>query len=159
MKREAVRYLMQSQGISHRRACRLIRQPRATDLYRSVKDPQLALRQRLHELSRTRVRYGYRRLHVLLRRQGHPHGRNTTYRLYVEERLQLRSKLPRRRKMVVSRSLRVKPVAADQAWTMDFVADELASGSKFRCFDVQQCAVQKAGIPFAQLDADGSMPQ
>ena len=136
MKREAVKYLMQAQGISHRRACRLIRQPRNTDLYRSVKDPQVALRQRLHELSRVRVRYGYRRLHVLLRREGCTHGRNTTYRLYVEERLQLRSKLPRRRKMVVTRSLRLKPTEADQAWTMDFVADQLSSGAKIRALTI-----------------------
>ena len=68
--------------------------------------------------------------HVLLRREGCTHGRNTTDRLHLEERLQLRSKLPRRRKRVVTRSLRVKPTEADQAWTMDFVADQLSSGAR-----------------------------
>ena len=144
MKREAVKYLMRSHGISHRRACRLMLQPRNTDLYRSTKDPLLAIRQRLHELSRTRVRYGYRRLHVLLRREGHGHGRHTTYRLYVEERLQLRSKLPRRRKMVVTRSLRIQPTEPNQAWTMDFVADELASGSKFRALTIVDVFTREA---------------
>lgn len=136
MKREAVKYLMQSHRISHRRACRLVVQPRATDLYHSVRDRQAALRQRLHELSRTRVRYGYRRLHILLRREGHQHGRHTTYRLYVEESLQLRSKLPRRRKMAVTRSLRIKPAEVDQAWTMDFVADQLSDGRKIRALTI-----------------------
>lgn len=144
MKREAVQYLMRSHGISHRRACRLMLQPRNTDLYRSTRDPQLAIRQRLHELSKTRVRYGYRRLHVLLRREGHGHGRHTTYRLYVEERLQLRSKLPRRRKMAVTRTLRIKPAKANQAWTMDFVADELASGSKFRALTIVDVFTREA---------------
>ena len=136
MKREAVKYLMQSHGISRRRACRLVGQSRATNLYRSVRDPQTALRQRMHELSRVRVRYGYRRLHVLLRREGHQHGRHTTYRLYVEESLQLRSKLPRRRKMVVTRNLRIKPSEVDQAWTMDFVSDQLAGGASIRALTI-----------------------
>ena len=74
--------------------------------------------------------------HVLLRREGCTHGRNTTDRLHLEERLQLRSKLPRRRKTVITRSLRVKPTEADQAWTMDFVADQLSSGAKIRALTI-----------------------
>jgi putative transposase len=97
-----------------------------------VKDPKTALRQRMHEIARTRVRYGYRRIHVLLKREGWQLGRNQAFRLYQEEQLQLRSKLPRRRKMVVCRQVRIKPTAPNQVWSMDFVADQLANGAKFR---------------------------
>jgi len=92
--------------ISLRRACRLVKLRRSVHYYRSVKDPKLALRKRMHELAQVRIRYGYRRIHVLLRREGWRHGRGQTYRLYTEERLQLRSKLPKRRKMVVQRNQR-----------------------------------------------------
>ena len=65
-------------------ACRLIRQHRSTQRYRSTKDPQLALRARLREIARTRVRYGYRRMLVLFHREGWQVGKNVVYRLYVE---------------------------------------------------------------------------
>jgi putative transposase len=97
-----------------------------------VKDPKAALRQRMHEIERTRVRYVYRRIHVLLKRQSWQLGRNQAFRLYQQEQLQLRSKLPRRRKMVVCRQVRIKPIPPDQVWSMDFVADQLANGAKFR---------------------------
>lgn len=57
----------------------------------------------MREIAYTRVRYGYRRVHVLLRREGWQLGKSQAYRLYCEEQLQLRSKLPKRRKMVVTR--------------------------------------------------------
>ena len=90
----------------------------------------------MHEIARTRVRYGYRRIHVLLKREGWQLGRNQAFRLYQEEQLQLRSKLPRRRKMVVCRQVRIKPTAPNQVWSMDFVADQLANGAKFRTLTI-----------------------
>lgn len=62
----------------------------------------------------TRVRYGYRRIHVLLKREGWQLERNQAYRIYVEEQLQLRSKLPKRRKMTVLREGRFKPQRAGE---------------------------------------------
>lgn len=144
MKREAVNYAMSHHRISHRRACRLIRQGRSTNLYRSVKDPRLALRQRMREIAQVRVRYGYRRMHVLLRREGYEHGRHLTYRIYGEERLQLRSKLPKRRKMVVTRQVKIKLTGPDQAWSMDFVSDQLASGAKFRALTIVDVFTREA---------------
>ena len=135
MKRQAVDYIVTVHRVSHRRACRLVRQSRSANQYRSVRNDH-AIRQRMRELAQIRVRYGYRRLHVLLRREGYGHGRSKTYRLYVEERLQLRSKLPKRRKMVVTRQVRLKPDGIDQAWSMDFVADQLANGMKFRALTI-----------------------
>jgi hypothetical protein len=63
-------------------------------------------------------------------------GRELAYRLYTEESLQLRSKRPRRRKMVVARRERYVPKRGNQAWSMDFVADQLADGRKLRALTV-----------------------
>ena len=98
----------------------------------------------MREIAQVRVRYGYRRIHVLLRREGWKHGRNRTYRLYTEERLQLRSKLPKRRKMVVQRHQRIAPSVQDQAWSMDFVADQLADGTRFRALTVVDVFTREA---------------
>ena len=129
-------YVVGHYDLGTRRACRLVQQTRSTHYYRSVKDPRPALRARMHELARTRVRYGYRRLHVLLRRDGWQLGRNQAYRIYREERLQLRSKLPKRRKMVVARRERIEPHAVDEVWGLDFVADQLVDGTRFRALTV-----------------------
>ena len=102
-------------GISQRRACRLIAQPRSNQYYVSRKDPRKDLRQRMREIANTRIRYGYRRVHVLLKREGWRVGRSQAYRLYSEEQLQLRSKLPKRRKMVVQRRQRIAPCHAGEA--------------------------------------------
>jgi hypothetical protein len=87
------------------------------------KDPRHDLRARMHEIARTRVRYGYRRIHVLLKRDGWKLGKNQMYRLYREEQRQLRSKLPKRRKMVVVRRERIRPRAPNEVWSLDFVSD------------------------------------
>lgn len=131
-----VQYIVEHYGLALMRACRLVKQPRSAQYYRSVKDPKLALRQRMRELAQVRVRYGYRRLHILLKREGWQLGKNQTYRLYRKEQLQLRTKLPRRRKMVVTRIGRPKPTRPNEAWSMDFVADQLADGGRFRCLTV-----------------------
>jgi len=131
-----VAYIASHYAVSLRRACRLIKHTRSTHYYQSVKDPQHALRRRMRDIAHTRVRYGYRRIHVLLRREGWRLGKNQTYRLYCEEQLQLRSKLPKRRKMVVSRQSRIRPTRPNEAWSMDFVSDQLANGMKFRTLTI-----------------------
>jgi len=123
-------------ALNTRRACRLVKQTRSMQYYHSVKDPRRDLRARMHEIARTRVRYGYRRIHVLLKRDGWQLGKNQMYRLYREEQLQLRSKLPKRRKMVVVRRQRVRPSASNDVWSLDFVSDQLANGARFRALTV-----------------------
>ena len=95
--RQVVSYLMASHGYSQRRAFRLTRQGRSTQRRISRRDPRTELRQRMHEIVATRVRFGYRRVHVMLRRAGWCVGRNVVFRLYCEEGLALRSRRPRRR--------------------------------------------------------------
>ncbi|CAN0643128.1 hypothetical protein BCEP27_20782 [Burkholderia cepacia] len=110
LRRDVVDYVVSHYGLTMRRACRLVKQPRSVQYYRSIKDPRPELRSRMREIAHTRVRYGYRRVHVLFRREGWQLGRNQAYRLYCEEQLQLRSKLPKRRKMVVTRVAKIVPI-------------------------------------------------
>lgn len=70
LKRQAVGYLVEHHHCSKRRACRLVRQHRSSEYYQSVKDPRNDLRARMKEIAQVRVRYGYRRIHVLLKREG-----------------------------------------------------------------------------------------
>ena len=95
-------------------------------------EPQTALRVRLRDLAEARVQYGYRRLHVLLRREGWLINVKRVYRLYCEEGLGLRIKRPRRRRSPVPRVSQPKPVRPNQIWSMDFVSDELGWGHRFR---------------------------
>src|SRR3546814_9504889 len=72
----------------------------------------------------------------MLKREGWVLGRNVFYRLYREEGLALRTKQPRRRKMIVHREARCKPQRPNEAWTLDFVHDQLSNGQKFRMLTV-----------------------
>lgn len=134
--KEVVAYVETSHGYSQRRACGLTRQHRSTQRKPSTRDPRTELRQRMHEIVATRIRYGYRRVHIMLKRQGLAVGRNVVYRLYREEGLALRSKRPRRRKMVVQREARCQPKRPNEAWCLDFIHDQLSSGQKFRALTV-----------------------
>lgn len=89
-KRVVVRYLGTAYPLSARRACRTVRYARATYHYRSHRDPRTMLRQRIREMAQTRVRYGYRKIRVLLNREGWAVGKKPVYRLYREEGLMLR---------------------------------------------------------------------
>ncbi len=134
--KDVVAYVVSSHGYSERRACQVTRQHRSTQRKPSTRDPRTELRQRMHEIVATRIRYGYRRVHILLRREGWQVGRNVVYRLYREEGLALRTKQPRRRKMVVHRQVRCQPQAPNEAWSLDFVHDQLSIGQKFRMLTV-----------------------
>ena len=118
--------------VSERRACRVAGVARSSCRYRSQAQDQALLRRRLRELAAVRVRYGYRRLHVLLRREGWPVNHKRVYRLYVEEKLSLRRKRGRKRSGV--RQPLAQPTAANQTWSVDFVTDALSSGRRFRTF-------------------------
>jgi putative transposase len=97
-----------------------------------MRDPQLALRLRLRELAGIRVAYGYRRLHVLLRREGWQINHKRVYRLYREEGLVMRKKTPRRRVACVKREIRPAALARNECWSMDFVSDQFFDDSRLR---------------------------
>jgi putative transposase len=90
----------------------------------------------MKEIAETRVRYGYRRLHVLLRREGWSVNHKRTYRLYKELGLQLRARPPRRRVKAKLREGRSPAVRPNDVWAMDFIHDQLASGQKIRVLTV-----------------------
>jgi putative transposase len=134
MRREAVLVMQVEIKLSQRRACGLIGLVRGTCRYckRRVEDQRL--RTRLRELAEVRRRFGYRRLQVLLEREGWQVNHKRVYRLYVEEKLSLRRKRGRKRSGV--RQPLAEPVAANQVWSVDFMTDALSSGRRFRMLNI-----------------------
>ncbi len=133
--RAVVRFFRVGFRVSERRACRLAGIPRSTCRYRSRATDQAALRVRLRDLAAARVRYGYRRLHVLLQREGWRVNHKRVYRLYREEGLGIRVK--RRRKRVSTP--RVLPAPArrpHERWSLDFLTDSLVDGRRFRVLTI-----------------------
>jgi len=118
--------------VSQRRACRIFRFVRSVVRYQSVADPQTALRMRLRDLALARVGYGYRRLQVLLWREGWRVNHKRVYRLYREEGLGLRKRAPRRRRACLKRELRPVASVKNECWSMDFMSDELFDGRRIR---------------------------
>ncbi len=134
-KRAVVRFFRAGFRVSERRACRVAGVPRSSCRYRRVAADQTALRLRLRDLAATRVRYGYRRLHILLRREGWRVNHKRVYRLYREEGLGIRVK---RRKKLAS-APRVLPPPATQPferWSLDFLSDSLVDGRRFRVLTI-----------------------
>jgi putative transposase len=122
--------------VSERRACRVARLPVSTFRHESQQKPRTALRLRIREIAQARVRYGYRKIRVLLNREGWKVGKKLVYRLYREEGLTLRHKPRRKRRAAIHRRERFRPTAANQVWSLDFVADQLADGRRFRALTV-----------------------
>jgi putative transposase len=109
---------------------------RSTYHYRSRRSGQAGLEQRIKEICRARVRYGHRRVHVLLRREGWSINHKRTRRVYRELGLQLRNKTPKRRVKAKLRDDRRPASRANETWAMDFVHDQLATGRKLRVLTV-----------------------
>lgn len=135
-RRAAVGLFRDHHGLSERGACRLASLSRST--YRRRSQRQKAdqpLRERLLELAAERPRFGYRRLHVMLVREGWMINRKRVYRVYRELSLAVRRK--KRKHVAQMRRLpRVVPIAANIQWSMDFMRDTLASGRVFRTLNV-----------------------
>jgi len=120
---------------TQRRACRLVGLHPKTYRYVSKRPDDGALRARLRELAAVRRRFGYRRLHILLRREGLMLNHKKLYRLYREERLMVRKRGGRKRALGTRAPL-VLPQGPNQRWSLDFVADTLAHGRRFRILTV-----------------------
>ena len=123
-------------AISQRRACRLVGLSRSVLSYRSHQQlADLRLQDRMRELAAERKRFGYRRLHVMLRREGHEVNHKKVYRLYCEADLTVRRR-KRRRGSAVARQPLELPQYANQVWSMDFVMDSLANGRRLKILAV-----------------------
>jgi putative transposase len=134
-RREAVAHLQRTHEVSQRRACRTIGADRGSIRYRSRRPDDSAIRARLRELAASRRRFGYRRLHILLRREGAQLNHKKLRRLYAEERLQVRRRGGRKRALG-SRTPMTIPRGPNQRWSMDFVSDVMTDGRRFRILAV-----------------------
>ena len=117
-------------NVSIRRACEVLQAARSTYHYKSRSSSQAELRQRIKDIAASRVRYGYRRIHILLKREGWDVNAKRVYRLYKEEGLQLRNKTPKRKVKAKLREGRAEPVRRNDVWAMDFVHDQLYDGAR-----------------------------
>jgi putative transposase len=131
VKREAVAHLRSAFDMSERRACRTINCVRMTMRYRSRRPDDTELRQRLRALANERRRFGYRRLHVLLRREGFRVNHKRLFRLYREERLTVRRRGGRKRALG-TRAPMLVPQLPNERWSLDFVADQFIDGRRMR---------------------------
>lgn len=122
--------------VSIRRSCAVLLAGRSSYHYRSRRPDQAELKTRIREIAETRVRYGYRRIHVLLRREGWRINAKRVYRLYREMGLQLRNKTPKRRVKAKLREDREEASRANETWAMDFVHDQLATGRRIRVLTI-----------------------
>lgn len=135
-KRELANFLIGAYRVSIRRATAVIQLRQATYFYRPHPRDDRAERQRIREIAATRIRYGARRIHVLLRREGWLINHKKTYRIYCEEGLNLRRKRPRRRVAAAHRVARPTVSSLNACWSMDFVADQLFNGQRIRALTV-----------------------
>ncbi len=134
-KRAAVSHLLMTHRLGVTRACGLIGISRSLYRYEAKRPDDGELRKRLSELAEQKRRYGYRRLHVLLRREGWAINCKRTYRLYHEADLMVR-KRKRKRIAGIGRQIKAPAAGPNQSWSMDFVSDGLVDGRRLRCLNI-----------------------
>lgn len=152
-KRDAIVFLQEHHEMSERRACGLINHPRSSHRYLSKKADNKALRTRLLALAAERKRFGYRRLYIMLRREGFEVNHKKVYRLYKEENLTVR-KRKRKRLVATERTRVVLPQQAGKRWSMDFVHDALAGGRRLRCLNIVDDYTRES----LAIEVDHSLP-
>lgn len=122
--------------LSERRACLLVGISRASMRYQSNAKPEDdVLQARIKALALERRRFGYRRIHRLLRREGFKVNHKRVYRLYREAGLTV-SKRKKRKSLCVEREPLLLPSMANHTWSMDFVMDSLCSGRRIKCLTI-----------------------
>ena len=151
-RREAVAHLCEHHTVSERRACRVLGTDRTAVRYRSIRPDDTATRARLRALAGERRRFGYRRLGLLLSREGVVLNHKKLRRLYAEERLQVRRRGGRKRALDMRAPIAV-PDGPNQRWSLDFVSDSLSDGRRFRML----CVVDDCTRECLGLVADTSL--
>jgi len=152
-RREAVAHLRTTFGVSERRACEVLGADRTSVRYRRRRADDAVVRARLRELAAIRRRFGYRRLLVLMRREGLVMNHKKFRRLYREERLQVRRRGGRKRALGTRTPLSI-PRGANQRWSLDFLSDAFADGRRFRILAVVDDFTREC----LTLVADTSLP-
>ena len=121
--------------MSERRACKAIGCCRMTMRYQTTRADDTSLRQRMRAIAQERRRFGYRRLHVLLKREGYLINHKKLFRLYREEKLTVRRRGGRKR-AIGTRAPMLVPMMPNDRWSLDFVSDQLTDGRRFRILTV-----------------------
>ena len=134
-KRGAVKYLREQYKVSTSRACGVLQLPRSTNYYRSSKRDDAPLRKALREKASRRRRWGFPRLRLLLRNEGWGDNHKRMYRIYKEEKLQLKTRKRIKRRKWRGDSL-PKATAPNQCWAMDFVHDKTVNHRKIRVLTI-----------------------
>lgn len=153
-RREAVALLEQTYEMSERRACEVLGADRSSVRYVAKRADDGALRLRMKEIAHDRRRFGYRRLHVLLKAEGLVVNRKKTERLYREEGLKVRRRRGRRRALGVRAPM---PVLAqpNQRWSLDFVHDQLSCGRRFRILNLVDDVTKECLAAIADVSLSG----
>ena len=138
--------------MSERRACRIVGAGRSSVRYCSRRGADEEIRDRLKSLALERRRWGYKRLHILLRREGFGLNHKKTYRIYKEEGLSVRRR--KRKRISVARCEKVAPVGPRERWSMDFISDSLWNGRRFRSLTIVDDFTREA----AAIEVDTSLP-
>jgi len=133
-RRQAVAHLCEAHGVSQRRACDVLNVDRSSVRYRSVRADDEHLRVAM-KIAAERRRFGYRRIHVMLERQGIYMNQKKLRRLYREEKLQVRKRGGRKRALGTRKPM-VLPNRANERWSLDFVSDAFTDGRRFRVLAV-----------------------
>jgi putative transposase len=153
VRREAVAHLQVAYEVSERRACAALGADRTSVRYRSRRPDDAAARVRLRELASIRRRFGYRRLHILLTREGIVMNHKKLRRLYREERLQVRRRGGRKRALG-TRAPMALPQGPNQRWSLDFLSDAMIDGRRFRILAIVDDFTRECLV----LIADTSLP-
>ena len=128
-------HLCETHGVSERRACDVLSVDRSSVRYKSVRPDDEHLRVAMREVAAERRRFGYRRIHVMLERQGIIMNQKKLRRLYREEKLQVRKRGGRKRALGTRRPM-VLPSCANERWSLDFLSDAFTDGRRFRVLAV-----------------------
>lgn len=151
-KRDAVAHLRSAHEVSERRACKVLDIDRSLIRYQSCRPRDEHIRDRLRALSAERKRFGYRRLHVLLGREGIHINHKKVRRLYREEGLSVRKRGGRKRAIGTRAPIAV-PSRVNERWSLDFVSDAFMDGRRFRIL----CIVDDHSRECLALVADTSL--
>ncbi len=134
-RREAVAHACKERGVSQRRACQALTIDRSSIRYKSLRPDDRELREAMRRVASERRRFGYRRIHVMLAREGVAMNQKKLRRLYREEKLQVRRRGGRKRALGTRRPM-VVPDKANARWSLDFVSDAFTDGRRFRVLGV-----------------------
>lgn len=130
-KRKAVAHACTVHAVSQRRACLALKIDRSTVRYTSTRPDDALLREAMKVVAAERRRFGYRRIHIMLDRQGIVMNQKKLRRLYREEKLQVRRRGGRKRALGTRRPMLV-PDRANARWSLDFLSDTISDGRRFR---------------------------